>query len=876
MIDEGSPEAFPDRSSHSLIEELRLRNSRAVKKVQNEIHTGFTTQKCERNIKFGKRKRATKWKRLNASFYAPAKSSGNDEHPNCTGRSGQESYNLEGAHMLLQPSQGKSHNLGATFKKRSSTLSSALTIGCKGGTHRVCYNREGVIDCQTLSSACDSCIETPESSRGKRFRSNQVSSVTNQVLNQEAHCTDAEITMKCNSVSRGIVSFNTQVNVRKSNARPIVCGKYGIISNGNMSKAVKILSLGKILRNTRKCIHGERSTLKLSPEKSLKNTRKQESNWCTGRTSTLKAERDRRGQGAATCCELDLGNCVEVMEMTCSPCGKNDDDVSYMMDKGTHTRYERSRFMPACGPSASFKSKSKEVRKRSLFEITAKGKDSSCASFSGMKHMDLSQTQCRSTGQQSKSTADMDAFCCVCGNSNEDEVNCLLECSRCLIRVHQACYGISIVPKAHWYCRPCRTSSQNIVCVLCGYRGGAMTRALRSHNIVRSLLHAWNLVTEARPENSISPYEAYSCPTSDTMVQNSITAGVVDPTVKQWVHMVCGLWTPGTRCPNVDTMSAFDVSGVSRPKGNVVCSICNCPGGSCIRCRVVDCPIHFHPWCAHQKGLLQSEVEGADNEKVGFYGRCELHATQSQCSHDADLGDTKSNPGEKELTCARTEGYKGRKREGVGHNIRRLSDCTAGCLVPQEQLNAWIHINAQKSYTKGLLKLPVTRASDIETDCRKEYTRYKQLQGWKHLVVYKSGIHALGLYTSSFISRGAMVVEYVGEIVGLRVADRRENDYQSGKKLQYKSACYFFRIDKEHIIDATRKGGIARFVNHSCLPNCVAKVITVRNEKKVVFFAERDIYPGEEITYDYHFNHEDEGKKIPCLCNAKNCRRYLN
>lgn len=40
---------------------------------------------------------------------------------------------------------------------------------------------------------------------------------------------------------------------------------------------------------------------------------------------------------------------------------------------------------------------------------------------------------------------------------------------------------------------------------------------------------------------------------------------------------------------------------------------------------------------------------------------------------------------------------------------------------------------------------------------QKEYARYKQAKGWKHLVVYKSGIHALGLYTSRFISRGAMV-----------------------------------------------------------------------------------------------------------------------
>lgn len=55
--------------------------------------------------------------------------------------------------------------------------------------------------------------------------------------------------------------------------------------------------------------------------------------------------------------------------------------------------------------------------------------------------------------------------------------------------------------------------------------------------------------------------------------------------------------------------------------------------------------------------------------------------------------------------------------------------------------------------------------------------------------------------------------------MGLRVADKREREYHSGKKVQYKSACYFFRIDKEYIIDATRKGGIARFVNHSCKVN---------------------------------------------------------
>lgn len=440
-----------------------------------------------------------------------------------------------------------------------------------------------------------------------------------------------------------------------------------------------------------------------------------------------------------------------------------------------------------------------------------------------------------------------------------------------------------------------------------------MTRAIMSHTIVKSLLKVWNGGEDGMPKHTTS-YDVFekeisAFPSSkarlevdqesvlklkivDTSatdlgkvqistnciqhtltsisnfkVHNSITAGVLDPTVKQWIHMVCGLWTPGTRCPNVDTMSAFDVSGVSRPRADVVCSICNRPGGSCIKCRIVDCSVKFHPWCAHQENLLQSETEGIDDDKIGFYGRCMLHTIEPISLSIYDNIDEMGSQEEKEFTCARAEGYKGRRWDGFHNNHLQ-----GGCLVPEEQLNAWVHINGQKLCSQGLPKFPDL---DIEHDCRKEYARYKQAKGWKHLVVYKSRIHALGLYTSRFISRGEMVVEYIGEIVGLRVSDKREKEYQSGKKLQYKSACYFFRIDKEHIIDATRKGGIARFVNHSCLPNCVAKVITIRHEKKVVFFAERDIFPGEEITYDYHFNHEDEGK-IPCYCNSKNCRRYMN
>ncbi|XP_057850362.2 uncharacterized protein LOC131060909 isoform X5 [Cryptomeria japonica] len=607
----------------------------------------------------------------------------------------------------------------------------------------------------------------------------------------------------------------------------------------------------------------------------------------------------------------------------------------------------------------------------------------------GEKHgRDPLQKKCRIENTALGPNFEADVRCCVCGDLNEESINRLVQCGSCLIKVHQACYGVSKIPKSGWTCRACKSNLNDIVCVLCGYGGGAMTRAQKTRNVVKSLLQVWQVTRDTNlkalpedirpPQNkcdAVNEFGAKSSPrisesnkaefgasgngsmnilslgkqdnnksflrsnledvqlqigsiktgkapnyiNSEFQVHNTITAAVNNPGVTQWVHMVCGLWMPGTRCLNVATMGVFDISGATIPRKKVVCSICKRPGGLCIQCRVVKCSVPFHPWCAHQKaslqqlahsarqevefslyqeelkqthigfahsysvilatqGLLQSEREGDRGDKVGFYGRCLLHAKYS--SNHSDKVKSRDNlhintqSESDQGTCARTKGYKGRKSwEEARAELQRHSDTENTRVVTQEQINAWLHINGRKSCTRGFIKSPNT---DVKSDYRREYLRFKQEQGWKRLVVYKSGIHALGLYTAQNILKGEMVVEYIGEIIGLHVADKREIAYHSRGKMQYEGACYFFRIDKENIIDATRKGGIARFVNHSCSPNCAAKVISVRTQKKVVFFAERDINAGEEITYDYHFNHEDDGMKIPCFCNSRNCRRYLN
>ena len=86
-----------------------------------------------------------------------------------------------------------------------------------------------------------------------------------------------------------------------------------------------------------------------------------------------------------------------------------------------------------------------------------------------------------------------------------------------------------------------------------------------------------------------------------------------------------------------------------------------------------------------------------------------------------------------------------------------------------------------------------------------------------------------------------------------------------------------FRIDNEVVIDATTKGSLARYINHSCDPNCFTKIISVDGEKKISIYSKKDIEKGEELHYDYKFPYEeDSSKKIKCYCGMPRCKGYLN
>lgn len=143
--------------------------------------------------------------------------------------------------------------------------------------------------------------------------------------------------------------------------------------------------------------------------------------------------------------------------------------------------------------------------------------------------------------------------------------------------------------------------------------------------------------------------------------------------------------------------------------------------------------------------------------------------------------------------------------------------------------------------------------------------------------VRSSKIHGLGLFSDQPFQKGDSVVEYVGEWVDESIADEREKQYQE-KRFQ----AYILRLDEKVAIDATLKGGSARYLNHNCSPNCSMKVLPAADPKKphlkrFVIVALRDIEINEEITYDYQLPLElNLNDRIPCNCQSEVCRGFMN
>jgi SET domain-containing protein len=121
-----------------------------------------------------------------------------------------------------------------------------------------------------------------------------------------------------------------------------------------------------------------------------------------------------------------------------------------------------------------------------------------------------------------------------------------------------------------------------------------------------------------------------------------------------------------------------------------------------------------------------------------------------------------------------------------------------------------------------------------------------------------SKIHRWGVYAAEDIPAHRKIVEYAGEKIGRREAKRRER------------TPYLFVLDKYWTIDGGVGGSGAEFINHSCQPNVVSRIM----KGHILYMSRRPIRKGEELTVDYNYDETDE--TLRCLCGDRHCRGIIN
>ncbi len=141
---------------------------------------------------------------------------------------------------------------------------------------------------------------------------------------------------------------------------------------------------------------------------------------------------------------------------------------------------------------------------------------------------------------------------------------------------------------------------------------------------------------------------------------------------------------------------------------------------------------------------------------------------------------------------------------------------------------------------------------------------------WK---LKKSKVHGKGIFATTEIQKNTRIIEYIGEKILKKEGDRR-SERRLSKYLNSKlyGSVYIFELNSKFDIDGSPLYNKARYINHSCSPNCEVDI----KKGKIWISSIRTIKKNEELSYDYGFEFDkDDYKDYKCRCNSKNCIGYI-
>lgn len=145
-----------------------------------------------------------------------------------------------------------------------------------------------------------------------------------------------------------------------------------------------------------------------------------------------------------------------------------------------------------------------------------------------------------------------------------------------------------------------------------------------------------------------------------------------------------------------------------------------------------------------------------------------------------------------------------------------------------------------------------------------------QLKQYSNVSVIKTEKKGFGLRADTDLKADDFIFEYIGEVIAEPAFRRRMHNYdQEGIK-----HFYFMSLTKGEFVDATKKGNLGRFCNHSCNPNCYVDKWVVGDKLRMGIFAERKIQAGEELVFNYNVDRYGADPQ-PCYCGEPNCVGFI-